>query len=466
MRFWVKRYHLAVLLAAVMVKQVILIGLMPIWQGFDEPAHFQYTQTIVEDRRLPVFQPNAMHFSREVWTSYVGVSKQLSKRFNLYPPIPEYQYQFSSNERHSVTPGMTPTNVAALYGPLYYALEAVPYVLGREHSLTTRLTAMRLFSSLWLVVTVWLAYRLIRRLRGAVAPALSIATMVGFFPMLGYVSAGVNNDIFLIMLVTLALERSASWWSSSPSRQQLVMIGAITGLAAMTKQSGLLAIPLVTIIFFVTQRRWGWVGAIKRFFWLVIPAAVLGFSWTVWSLVVGSNFIVSAGPDRFAIHEKLTPGLILFYDLIYRPKDVWVSGWGQFGWNQFFLSYAPAVYVVAVVVTGVAVVGLWQVFRRRVGASAWRSWLTINLISLGLLEIGYQALYWQRALSQNVIRFPNQGRYYFLLIVPLLALLFAGLEKFVAERHRKWVWIGLSGLMMILTIWSMQILWAAFSTIH
>ena len=44
------------LLLITVVKNWILVGLIPLWQGPDEPVHFSYIQFIAEENTIPVYQ--------------------------------------------------------------------------------------------------------------------------------------------------------------------------------------------------------------------------------------------------------------------------------------------------------------------------------------------------------------------------------------------------------------------------
>jgi len=47
---------LVIIFVFIAIKQIIFVIAIPPWQNHDEPAHFHYTQYLVENKKLPVIE--------------------------------------------------------------------------------------------------------------------------------------------------------------------------------------------------------------------------------------------------------------------------------------------------------------------------------------------------------------------------------------------------------------------------
>jgi len=58
--------HIALLVYG-LLNATLYCSLVPLWEGFDEPFHYGYVQTLSVERRLPVLGESVL--SDEVWES-------------------------------------------------------------------------------------------------------------------------------------------------------------------------------------------------------------------------------------------------------------------------------------------------------------------------------------------------------------------------------------------------------------
>ena len=102
--------------------------------------------------------------------------------------------------------------------PLYYALDAVPYELGRSAYFFDTLLLMRLLAALLAAVTVAFTFLFVREVLPSQPWAARVGALaVAFQPMFGFMSGAVNNDMgvnaggaVLIYLLVRALVRGLS----------------------------------------------------------------------------------------------------------------------------------------------------------------------------------------------------------------------------------------------------------------
>ncbi len=428
---WCVQHALAILLVAVAVKGVFLAVFVPIWEVPDEQAHVLYTQSLVEDRRMPVFRGTDLTYSPEVYRSmqesgYIDRRAYMNKTID--PPA-------DNGDPRRVAPAL-PANPAAHYNPLYYLFEAVPYLALYDHPIASRVMAMRIVSSFLFVVVVYFSYRfalLIRRSRGF---ALTVAAIVGFHPMASYMFSGVNNDSLFVALSSIVLFRIASMLRGEPTYRSMCVTAALIGFAATVKEPGMVFVPLVLVALAMRNPR----PAVSK---LAAMFLVLGaVSLFVW----GSWFALSARIDP-GMHSVVRQGdtsmsglsVLSYIDLavVHRLPDVFKSFWGLFG--RLDVPLPAGLYAVLGLVIGAAAFGAVKaLLRREAGEDEARERRTalIAAISLILMETLYLSLFLWQVLKYAYVDFPNQGRYYFALLPALMALLLYGIEELSGRRNR------------------------------
>lgn len=453
------------ILVVVAAKQIYLLNLIPPWQIPDEPAHFQYVQTLAEEHRAPVFSVAERDVSEELRASFYQIQNRLKGPGKEHLPPSLYPDHLGIPVRDSAPAEQPVRSLAGAYGPVYYLVATVPYYLFYTSPIETRLLAVRALSSLSLLVVVWLAYRIGRRVRGS-GFGLALAAMIGFMPMLGYLAVGVNNDIFLLLFSALVFDRLSRGLTSLFTWRDIVWLGVWTGLAAMTKQQGWVLVVATTLGLFFQRRQLGWRRVSKMLGTFFVLALIIGASWGARGLIVDQNNFISGEGLSAANHR--TKALPLENDAIVsriflsRLPSVFVTFWGFFGWNGVATTFPWRLYHGLGVLGVMTLVGV-GIARQRLRASVAGQWLTLSLFSWAFLELLFVVIFWQRAATYGVVSFPNQGRYYFFLLIPIMsAVLLAG-ESLVTPRLRAWAWVGVVGGMVGLCVWS---IWPVLTTLY
>src|SRR5277367_3730876 len=80
------------LIAYALVNAVIYSGLLPLWEGFDEPFHFGYVQRLANGQGLP--DARTARLSGEVYTSLLLAPASQAVKQNL-PQVTSYAEYFS-----------------------------------------------------------------------------------------------------------------------------------------------------------------------------------------------------------------------------------------------------------------------------------------------------------------------------------------------------------------------------------
>ncbi len=444
----------------------------PAWQAPDEPAHFSYTQAIVELGRLPGGEGRAdsTEVSRSTAaanTDQVVFNRRAQPPFDDAPRRAFAETATDAERRDGGGPSSTST-----YPPLYYALEALPYLAVRSGDIYTRMTAMRIFSGLWALLTVTAAWLLIGELtrRNRLAQLTGAAT-VGLWPLLTFVSAGLNPDGLLIALWTLAM-----WLGVRVLRRGLTLgdglaLGLVTGAALVTKSASLVLAPIVVAVLLWAAWR-GRRTAGRTLLALVVSVAVLAAPLAAYTVQARSSdkpAFAQASEISTATGTGFKPRQFASYLWqFYLPKlpfmnprinnqipvisskpalNIWLgSGSAVFGWvNVWFPAWVywilgGALGLMALLFAAACARwwrGASKASRRRAAAPV------LFLAAVGILTLGalHYADYGYYANNRG---FFIQGRY----LLPLAGLLaaFAGLAVAGLPRRVAWpvaaVWLG------------------------
>jgi D-alanyl-D-alanine carboxypeptidase (penicillin-binding protein 5/6) len=153
-------------------------------------------------------------------------------------------------------PGVT---YEAQMGPVAYVVDAFVVHLARAAGLSASVAfhLVRLVGAAELCAAVVLAGRLMRRLLGR---SWSVAAAVAFLalnPMLLTMSSSVQNDTLALALGLLALELALGRLSDRPTLRSAFVVGAVAGVAVLTKLTAWVAVIAVAAWLIWRHRRGG-----------------------------------------------------------------------------------------------------------------------------------------------------------------------------------------------------------------
>lgn len=294
---------------------------------------------------------------------------------------------------------------------------------------------LRCLSLLMGAGTVSCAYGLARTL----APqqkhlALLAASLVAFNPMFLFISASVNNDNLIWLLASLTLllcvhlvqgpstlikfEIGDRWW-------QALGLGLLLGLAALTKISGLILLPiagLALLLQAIRTRQW------RRFLCnslivLLVVSLVAGW-WYGRNLILYGELL---GLDRMVAIAGARPGPVNVIDLLAEWKSFLYSFWGLFG---AFSILAPAwAYTLWNTLALAALTGLvWRAVRLlRI-----EPWLALAHLVLAL----FISLTVFAVVRWTLMTLASQGRLIFTALAPLSFYFALGLSTWLPRGRR------------------------------
>ena len=204
---------LAFIWVVFLVRGLFYITLIPIWEGWDEFAHFAFVEHLQNGYGLPAPDERV---SSEITRSLELAPLPWALRGLHAPAITHDDFWLlSSSERSDRAAALKeiPADMQRKIGteylyegkqpPLYYLLTSVALRPFREASMVNRVFITRLFSVLIASSVVFLSFAAARQLFGDDRTALQIAALITAMPQLFVDIARVSNEPLSILLYSL-----------------------------------------------------------------------------------------------------------------------------------------------------------------------------------------------------------------------------------------------------------------------
>ncbi len=195
--------------------------------------------------------------------------------------------------------------------------------------------------------------------RGGGAIPLRAAALVALTPQFLFISGIVSNDSAAAALATLSLWAAARLLRRGADLRGSLLLGLLVGLAALTKTSALLLVPLALAAVFLSP---GGTARQKAACALIVlgTAAAVGGWW------YGRNALLYGDPLGISRHVQTpwgrqTPASLA--TLLSEMPRLYRSFWGAFGWGH--VEYPAWVYAALGGLVVLALVGWGRRFMRR-----------------------------------------------------------------------------------------------------
>jgi hypothetical protein len=424
----------------------------PPFQVPDEPNHVAYVKTLVQTGSLP---SASARFSAEQTAATDDLN---SDAVTENPEIQSISTRAQEQrlERDLVSSERSPeqgdggAGEAASEPPLYYALQAIPFVLAGSGTLLDRIELMRLLSALMGGLTALFAFLFIREALPRASWAWTVGGLgVALMPLLGFMSGAVNPDAMLYTVTAALFYGLARAFRRGFTRGLAVALGALTAIGFATKLNFVGIAPGVLLGIVVlgvrAARSQGHAAYVSMAIALAIalsPAAL----YIVGHLASGApglGIVSSALADTHgSLPRELSyiwqfylprlPGMHDDFGGLLTTRDIWLRGYvGLYGWLD--TTFPHWVYelalVAAVVIAGLCARGLIE------SRAALRSRVP-ELCVYGAICLGLMGLIG----ADSYIGFPRynaeygQARY----LLPLLPLLGAAFALAARGARRRW----------------------------
>lgn len=457
--------ELAALLAVAAVLAVTwAIALVPL-QGLDENIHVSYAQQLAETGQGPFFDRGTFTISTELGIALETLNlRGVQGNPGARPARTELEERMWRERAAGVTEAQrkdgTGPSPLARNPQLYYAYQAVPYLVLQDADLFDRLIAMRLANALLFVVTVLLTWLLATELFGRRARLqVTLATaVVALWPMMTFMAGTVNPDTALATAYTGVLLLAVRLLNRGFSFGRVIGLFVAAAACLLVHGRGVPALGIVAVTLVVTFLRHRGPG--RRVAAMAGAGALAGLAPILLSKVIltpgsggglyGSE--VNIPTETFSLKgfasqtwqfyfEKLSfMSPRLGPDFGYRQVVVERFLGGAFGVLE--ITYPTWVYDLLQVGVVLAVIAVWTaavVHRDRV-RRAWPVLLIVAAMALGLLLLLHLASY--RALLSGPDPLVT-GRY----LLPLAPLIALALAWFVGVLPRAARGLAAGGLL-------------------
>ena len=269
---FLRRPALGLILGLGLLHGLIYILLVPPWQHYDEPAHFEYAWLLAHRKGLPLRGEFDQPMRTEVAASML--------KYNFFRGM-------------DLLPDLEARNEAVWIGisqvddpPLYYLIASLPARLFPAWDVTRLLYAMRFVSLALYLLSIWVAWEMMKELApdGHVLRwmvPLSMVLLPGYTDLM----TSVNNDVAAILLFCLFLWGCVRLIRQGETVLRLLWVVVAALLCLWTKETVLLALPLLGLVFLLAlfRGRWRWVPWAALLAFTII---ILGSSFSSWSDVL------------------------------------------------------------------------------------------------------------------------------------------------------------------------------------
>jgi len=236
-----------ILLGLALVHGLIYTFLIPPWQHYDEPNHFEAAWFFARLNRMPERGDSDPVISRQVVESMV--------QHGFYESV-DYMPDISEGVRVGI-PGYSQFDEP----PFYYLLVSLPLRLLGNESVEIQLYAGRIISLMFYLLTVTAAWGLTGELTAPGSPLRWLVPLtVALIPSFTDLMTALNNDAAAIAITSCFLWFSVRLLRRRFSWGMLALLILVTALAAFTKSTTLIILPLffVVVVLLFIPSRWRW----------------------------------------------------------------------------------------------------------------------------------------------------------------------------------------------------------------
>jgi hypothetical protein len=413
---------------------LLYLAIVPPWQHYDEPTHFEYARLIALWNRQPDVKEADLTTNREIADSM-------------------YRFRFWSPGLRPDLLSATPPNIGyneKFHPPLYYAIAAIPLRWLPISAIETQLYAARTVTVLLYVLVVICAWRIASILTpDHPAMQISVSLILILVPAFADQMSAVNNDALVNFSITALLLGCILLIRDGLRPLPFVLAALSLAVAVSTKRTAVVGfVPFALALFWSLRRHclswWIWTAA------LILVGILAGY----WSFEYGprgwsaQQWLVDL--DRRYLRLGLNQAIVVAPDWRSYPQvfDIlFTSFWARFGWGavavdgwaDWALRAVVLASFVGLIIAGARPSGAHTLWRRRV------VWLFVATVMAAWLSaiVRFEA--------QETLYVPR-GRYLHLAIVPTVWLLILGIKRLAPPRWQEHSLLALTLLFMLIDI--------------
>lgn len=421
---------LVALLVLALAKCLVWTIAIPPWRAPDEPQHFGYIQHLSREHSIPLsgetyFYPDT--FESMSRTNFGGI--------------------LSGEDSSYYDPGQEKLNPAAGHPPLYYLTMLPAYWAASGGSVETQLYAVRVAGAVFFLLLIAVSYRFARLIfPRAGYLQTGVPLLMILHPQLGFISAGVMNDLLAVLLFTYFLYRLVMFTRGDAGLREALYIGAVVGLGMLTRTSFSVAYPVgfvVLAVMFVRRRD-------SRIPLLKAAGVMLGVSLLICGWYFLRNYLELGYLQPAGKVERY--GATGLWNLITATRfrgDLITSFVGNFSWMSIPLPLEAMLWFRRI--------GEFALGGLVIGAGAGyvsRSWETLRPWLIAFFAFVFSAFVLSVAYFELNVG-GAQGRYLFLVVFPFWSLFLAGLCGWFPPAWRSRVAAAAVALAGIFGYWAL-----------
>jgi hypothetical protein len=427
----------------------------PAFQIPDEQAHFAYVEELVRTQRLPTSGTQRYAPDELETLEGLGVERVTFQPEHGTLATRAQQAELERDVARAVgssSPGVGAAGDAASQPPLYYALEAVPYVVGKGGGVLDQLALMRLLSAAMAGVSALFAFLFLREALPGVRRAWTVGGLgVAFMPALASISGGVNPEALLCAVAAASFFCVARAFRRGLTPGLAIALGALTAAGLLTKLNFLGLVPGLVLglalLAYRASRRLGAGAAVRALAPALALAALpvcvyVGVNLLSHHHTLGIGSVALASTASRSLLGELSyiwqlylprlPGMRVDFADIAPLRDLWFNGLvGEYGFEDTF--FPGWVYGVALIpAAGILALAAREVLVRRSVLGGRAGELGVYLVmALGMMAlIGASSYLWFPAEAAG---FP-EPRY----LLPLIPIFGAVLALATRGAGRRW----------------------------
>jgi hypothetical protein len=414
---------------------------VPLWEGFDEWAHYAVVQNLATRGHLLAGRSD--YISGEVGTSLELApghrdGAQGGVTHDVYWQMPDADRSVWEQKLRALAAQSSkePDRAGTLayeaqQAPLYYWLLVPAYQVTARLPLLTGIWLLRFYSLLLASAVIPLGFAFARKIVGDDAHALGITALITATPQLMMTVSHISNDSLAVTAGSLFLFAMFRWKEQPRSMPRAMVLGTVCGLALLTKAYFLALVPpLVAFVAIWAKRHHVYRQAIVLLLLIVgISSWWYARNWLLTHSLSGEQIEVAGNAARLSLFDAaLKMNWLKVADFAFL-SHIWLGNWS-------FLVVRSWMYRYFACVAGFAGIGLfWRlVIQHKPGLPANSDLLLLMaLYSSFLAALGYHAVRRFQVMGLT----GTFGHYLFPIVVVEAVLVTAGLEAIApaALRH-------------------------------
>jgi 4-amino-4-deoxy-L-arabinose transferase-like glycosyltransferase len=471
----VARQFLLALVVVYLAKQAINVFVFPPFTGHDEVAHYAYLRTVATEHRVPVLpdvrawrangggteRPPGDYLPAELYKYCLyALGWQGANVCELDNPSYLANPPYVRSYNMGVGYQLVGYQYVANHPPLYYIFMTPVYWLTEGASPVTQLYALRAAAIPFGLMTVILAYLMVRALfPGDAFLSITVPAFVAFQPQISYEAAMVNNDIVCIAFVSWVLYLLVVGIRDRFPIRTCALTGFAFGLALLAKGTALSVAPLIALAIVLgvgvrSVRAWAGRGA--------LTTAMAGLLVWPWYLFLHRTYGNFSAFDQIAALQwwnywgvKKPSFMDLFWNKAFAELR-WRETWGMFGWRRIPLDDGLLWAIAVPLIVALLGLVLYAVLAGRPASgrkfvdpvmhpTRWQAAALFTLFAMCVVSY--------LAIVQFGLRFTlTQARYYFPAINAVALLLMLGLRTLLPLRWHRYGQAAIFAALIVMNV--------------